>query len=109
MSIESRFLHTLAVKALVPTGALDEWGSPVTAEATVATVPGLVQPRSAREVAALSQAGPVVSDHVAYLSPLASLTTGCWIEVDGHRYDVLSVADAAGLGHHLEAALRRVS
>ncbi len=100
-----------AVREVSGTGsaATDEYGQPVVAETTVATVPGLVQPRRAREVELASQAGAVVADYVAYCDPLATITTACWVEVGGGRYDVVSVADAAGLNHHLELGLRRVS
>lgn len=108
MSIESRYLHTLVVKRMLDGGTLDEYGQPVTAESTVATVAGLVQPRKGREVTYVTQAGPVVADFYAYAAPLASLGTDCWLEVGGIRYDVLNIADAAGLGHHLELDLRRV-
>lgn len=88
---------------------VDTYGQPVTSEGTVATVAGLVQPRSAREVAAASQAGASIGNHVAYLDPLPGLLTGDWLEVDGLRYDILSIADAGGVGHHLELGLRLVS
>ena len=88
---------------------LDDYGQAVMAETTVATVAGLVQPRRAREVELASQAGVVVADYVGYCDPLATLGTDCWIEVSAVRYDVLSISDAAGLNHHLELGLRRVS
>jgi len=89
--------------------ALDELGQPVTGEMTVATVPGLIQPRSAREVAAASQAGAAIGHFVGYMRPLDGLTTRDWIEKDGTRFDIIAVPDAAGLGHHLELALEQVS
>jgi hypothetical protein len=88
---------------------LDDYGQPVMAVTTVATVAGLIQPRSAREVAQAGEAGAAVGEHVGYLRPLAGLTTRDWIEVAGARYDITSVSDAAGLGHHLELGLRRVT
>lgn len=88
---------------------LDEYGQPVAVETTIASVAGLVQPRRAREVALASQAGVVLGEHAGYLDPLPALTTACWIEVDGIRYDVLSIADAGGVGHHLELGLRQVA
>lgn len=87
------------------TATFDDYGQPVTAETTVATVAGRIAPRSAREVALLSQAGAVVSTHTGYLWPLAGLDTGCWIESGGVRYDITGMSDAAGAGHHLELAL----
>ena len=113
MGIESRFLHTLVIKRLAPTGTLDDYQQPVTAPTTFATVKGLIQPRSAREVALTSQGGAVIGSHVGYMAPLAGLSTGDWIELlspadMAGRYDILSMPDAAGLSHHLELDLRMV-
>lgn len=90
------------------TATLDDYGQPVMAETTVDTVAGLIQPRSAHEVELANQAGAVVGEHVGYIRPLATLGTDCWIETGGERYDVLSIADEAGLGHHYKLGLRRV-
>lgn len=108
MSLDDRLLHTLTVMRRVETASLDAYSQPVASAAAVAVVPGLVQPRSAREVALASQGGASVGDHVAYLRPLAGLTTRDWLVVGGTRYDILSVSDAGGIGHHLELGLRRV-
>lgn len=119
MSFDDLLRHTLVVKRQVqatvpvhvPAGptdgdpVFDDYGQPVTAEATVATVAGRIAPKSAREVALLSHAGAVVSTHTGYLWPLAGLDTGCWIESGGVRYDITGLSDAAGAGHHLELAL----
>jgi len=110
MSIQSRYLHTLVVRRLaddVPP-AVDDYGQPVATASTIATVPGLVQPRRAREAALASQEGVVKGEHVGYLDPLAALDTDCWIEVDGARYDVMGVYNAGGVNHHLELDLKRV-
>jgi hypothetical protein len=109
MPIASRYRHTLVVKRLTVTGALDAFGQPVRAESTFATVAGLVQPRRAREVALASQAGVVLGEHAGYLDPLPGLLTGDWVEVDGLRYDILAIYDAGGVGHHLELGLRLVT
>jgi hypothetical protein len=109
VSFDDRLRHSLTIRRNVPTGALDDYGQPVTAETTITTVAGLIQPRSAREVALASQAGAVVGTHVGYIRPLAGLTTADWIEHDGVRFDILSMPDAAGLNHHLELGLRQVT
>jgi hypothetical protein len=103
----------LTVKRLTDTGTLDGYYQPVFAESTLATVKGLIQPRTAREVALLNQAGAVVSDMIGYIDPLPGLTTACWIELAAPadmagRYDIVSMSDAAGLGHHLELGLQAV-
>ena len=109
MSFDDRLIHSLTVRRNVPTGAVDDYGQPVMAATTFATVRGLIQPRSAREVALASQAGAAIGSHVGYIRPLAGLTTADWIEHGGQRYDIVSVPDAAGLGHHLELGLVAVS
>ena len=108
MSFDDRLLHTLTVRRNAPTGAFDEYGQPVTAPVTVATVAGLIQPRRAREVALASQAGVVLGELAGYIRPLVGLTTHDWIERDGVRYDILSIADAGGIGHHWELGLQMV-
>ena len=91
------------------TPTLDDYGQPVSSPATLATVAGLIQPRRAREVALASQAGVVLGEHAGYIDPLAGLGTDCWIVKDGVRFDILSIADAGGVGHHLELGLRQVT
>lgn len=89
--------------------ALDDYGQPVPAPEVFATVAGLIQPRSAREVALTSQAGVVIGSHVGYMAPLTGLTTHDWIERAGLRYDIVSIADAGGVGHHWELGLQAVT
>lgn len=109
MSFDDRLRHTLVIRRMTAGGGVDEYGQPVSAPGTFATVPGLIQPRKATEVALLSQAGAVVSDHIGYIRPLAGLTTADWIELDGTRYDITMIADAGGQGHHLELGLKQVA
>lgn len=102
----SRFIHTLVVKKMAPSGGTDDFGQPLAAETTVATVAGLIQPRRGREVTYTTQAGPVVADWYGYCDPLPTLTTDCWLEVSGIRYDVLAVKPE--MSHHVEIDLRRI-
>lgn len=107
--IASRYLHTLEVWRNAPTGSVDDYGQALTAPALVATVPGLIQPRSAREVASAVSGGAAIGSHVAYLDPLSSLTADCWIVSGGIRYDLVGrPADAGGVGHHYEVGLERI-
>lgn len=96
-------------------GALDDYGQPIVTPVTIALdVPAAIQPRSAREMALVSQAGAAVSDHTIYLFP-QDLTTAdsivhepddCPMRVDLPQgtYQVVAVPSGAGLGHHLEIA-----
>lgn len=115
MPIETRFRHTLAVKRMAPVldgggqPVLDGYLQPTVAPTTVATVIGLIQPRTAREIALQSQAGAVVSDHAIYALPNAALTSDAWIECEGVRYDILTISDVAGAGRFVEVSARKVS
>lgn len=90
------------------TPVLNDYGQPVMAPATVATVDGRIRPVSAREMPLVSEAGAVLSTHVGDLWPLAGLDSGCWIESGGIRYDITGISDAAGAGHHLMLGLKAV-
>lgn len=119
MSFDALLRHTLVIKRNVQTTVpvhvppeptdgdpvFDEYNQPVMAETTVATVAGRIQPKTAREVVLLAQAGAVVSTHTGFIRPLAGLDTGCWIESGGIRYDIVGMPDAAGHGHHTELEL----
>jgi hypothetical protein len=88
---------------------LDDYGQATYAPAVLATVDGRIRPRTAREVALVSHAGAAISTHIGDLWPVAGVTTACWIEHDGVRYDVTGVNDAAGAGHHLQLDLVAVT
>jgi hypothetical protein len=111
MSFESQLIHTLVIERATD-GAVDEYNQPSRTWATLSQVPGLVQPKTAREVAQLNQAGAVVSTYTIFLRPTeiqpsdrvrvaAGLMAGTY-EIDGIR-------DAAGHGHHLQADARQVA
>jgi head-tail adaptor len=102
-------IHTLAIERSTP-GSEDDYGQPSQTYAVLATVQGLVQPKSYREVALTSQGGAVVSDHTIYLRPtdLQEADRIRFEPDDGRRFEVYGVRDAAGLGHHLEVDARMV-
>lgn len=110
MSFDARLLHSLAVVRTPRDGPPDEWGQPTLGTPVVTTFRGAIQPRSAREIALISQSGAEVSDHTLFCRPL-DIRGGDYVRFepdDGRRYEVLTVPDVAGLGHHLECALRMV-
>ena len=114
MGFDDRLRHSLViyrnVAAVVPVHVpagptdgdpiLDDWGQTTYAPAILATVDGRIRPRTAREVPLASQAGAAISTHIGDLYPLDGLTTACWIESGGVRYDITGISDAAGAGHH---------
>lgn len=93
-----RLHHTLVIER--PTaGARDDYGNPSQTWATLATVKGLVQPKNVRDLAPLSQGGPVVSDMNIYLYP-TDLAEADRIVSDGLTYQVDGVHDEGGADHH---------
>lgn len=103
MPIASRLVHHLAIER-VTDGTRDEYGVPDQTWALLTLVRGLIQPKTAVEVAQLTQGGAVASTDTIYLLP-TDVTESDRIRFDpddGRRYQVVGVRDAAGLGHHLE-------
>lgn len=91
---------------------LDEDGHIQHTEHRTTGIPVAIQPLSTRERAAQHQAGVTVSSHRIYAVGLGASTADV-IEHDPEtcpmapdlpfsRYELNGVADAAGLGHHLE-------
>lgn len=124
MSIDRFLTHRVSVLRRSQTTdegepVVDDYNQPVTAETATAGVPASIQPRSAREMAALSQAGVAMSDHRIYLTPRDVRTSdvivhdpdACPMTVDlpAGRYEIVGVPDAAGAGHHVEIAARLVA
>lgn len=123
MGIERFLVHRVSIVrevAVIYDGepTVDEYGQPIRTPQTIASnVPAGIQPKSAAELAAISQAGTASSTHTIYLLP-RDLTTADAIVHDADTcpftpdlpdgtYQVRSVPDAAGAGHHLEVnALR---
>lgn len=109
MPIGDRFIHSLVIERpfhLTTNGVeqLDDYGQPIREWRELESVKGLIQPKGAREVALISQAGIALSDHTVYLFP-TDLTNADRIRFDpddGDRYEVTGKRDAAGIGHHLE-------
>ena len=95
-----RYPHSLTIERATE-GALDDYRMPAQTWATLTTTPGWVQPKSATDMAMMSQGGPVSSTHTIYL-PVIDLRESDRIMYDGKQYEVVGVRDAAGIGHHLE-------
>ena len=98
--------HTLTIQRSTD-GAIDDRGVAAQTWADLAEVRGWVQPKSARELAQLSQAGPVTSTHSVYLW-LTDVTAADRLVYDGDTYQVTGIIDEAGVGHHLKLDCRLV-
>ncbi len=109
MSFEGLLIHRLAVERAT-SGAEDSYGQPTRTYATLATFRGRIEPKSAREVAALSGAGAVVSDHVLRTRPrdLRESDRIRFEPADGQLYEITGIRDMAGAGHHLTVDLRLI-
>lgn len=98
---------------------VDEYNHPTSTEQTTTGVPASIQPRSARELANLAQAGAALSDHRIYMRPrdistadvIVHVASACPMRTDlpDGRYEIVGVPDAAGAGHHVEIAAKLVS
>lgn len=114
-------IHTLTVERPfgvdddAPSGVdVDDYGQPVLEyDNTFATVKGLIQPKTDREIAAVSQAGTNVGDHTIYLlrgdittrDRLRDVTTGG----TGKLYEIVGIRDFNfGALAHLAVDARRV-
>lgn len=116
MSFDSLLRHTLVIeRAYGEDGAdvdadpdLDDYGQPIRTFLALATVRGLIQPASAREIAASSQAGAEVADHTIFIRP-RDITTADRIRSGGKLYQLLSIKDGGGQGRHLELGAREIA
>lgn len=110
MSFDDRLLHTLTIERSVD-GPVDDYNTPSRTWATLSEVPGLVQPKTAREVAQLNQAGAVVSTYSIYLRPTeVQPADRVRVANDGVAgvYEIDGIQNQAGLNHHLKADARMV-
>lgn len=116
MTYASLLTHPLAIVSPAYEVTDDDYGQPEAAEPTVTVVNGLVQPRTARELALVSQAGAEVSDHVIFLAP-REIPAGSWIAdadgsgvlAGGRRFDITGVRSYEyGRAPHLEVDCRLV-
>jgi head-tail adaptor len=114
MSFTSLLRHTVEVRrrvAVLDAGlpTYDERGQPITALASKGTVRCRIEPLSAREVALLSQAGPVVGDHRLFMVAGTDVLESDQL-VDGDRlFEVHRIDDLGGAGRYLELQAQLVT
>lgn len=125
--ISARFLnHRVSILRQVVTtdelgdDVLDDYGQPTATTDTIATdVAAGIQPLRMREIAALHEAGAVLSDTRIYMQGVSPRSSdaiyhdpaACPQDPDlpEATYNVVAVPDAAGAGHHLEIDAKLVS
>lgn len=113
MSFASLLTHSLAI--VTPTTPdpdnVTEWGQPVAGTPTTEQVKGLVEPRTATEVALTTQGGAPVSDHTIFLLP-RPLSAAAYIRDDpdtGRRFEITGIRSFEyGSAPHLEVDCRLV-
>lgn len=115
------FIHTLTIERPfgVDTGDpgidVDDWGQPVRVyDETFAEIRGLIQPKTAREMDLVSQAGTEVADHTIYMLRRDITTSDRILDTTpggtGARYEVLGIRDHNyGSLAHMAVDARRVS
>ena len=122
MSFAALLVHPLAIVEPAVVGDpedaadLDDYGNPTADAPSVTLVRGLVQPKTAREVAAFSQAGAEYSDHTIFLLPRRLSGAAYIADADASgglagagRFDVAGVRSFEfGTAPHLEVDVRLV-
>ena len=113
MSFAGLLVHPLAIvtPAVPDTDNVDGYGHPVAGTPTVVLVNGMVQPKTARELALASQGGAEVGDHTIYLLP-RRISSAAYIRDQpdaGRRFDIIGIRSFEfGSVPHLEVDVRLV-
>lgn len=82
-----RFVHELTLERATA-GAVDDYNQPTNTWAAIATVPGLVQPKSVDELNQANQGGPVVGDHSIFLPANTDIEEADRLVWNGERYEI---------------------
>ena len=113
MSFAGLLVHPLAIvtPAIPDPDDVDDYGQPVAGTDTVELVSGMVQPKTAREIALASQGGAEYSDHTIFLLP-RRLNASAYLRDQpdaGRRFDIVGIRSFEfGSVPHLEVDVRLV-
>ena len=116
----SPLIHRLTI-ARAATGGFDDYGQPIWTWSDLTTAIGSIHPKSDREVAALTDAGVVVSDHRIILFPTdvreadrithdqSACAVPATLDYPTVTFAVRSVKNQSGVGHHLTVEVQSVT
>lgn len=113
MSFPGLLTHPLAIvtPATPDPDNVDGYGQPVAGSPTTELVNGMVQPKTAREVALASQGGAEVGDHTIFLLP-RRINAAAFIRDQpdaGRRFDIVGIRSFEfGSVPHLEVDVKLV-
>ncbi len=120
MPISDRLTHVVHLVRDVTTGTDDEYGQPTTTLDVGEDFRAAIQPKSAREIALISQAGAAIGDWTIFLLPRVVTPADKVIhesevcpvreeaDLPDATFELTGVRNAAGLGHHLELDARLI-
>jgi hypothetical protein len=113
MSFASLLDHRVYLVRQVPTGSTDDYNQPIVADEIGELFPAAIQPKSAREIALVSQAGAAVGDYTIFMQPRLVSTADRLIhdtvrcpkpdvaDLPTLRFNLTGVRNPTGRGHHL--------
>lgn len=113
MSFASLLVHPLAIvtPAAAAPASDDDYGQPTPGTPGVELVNGMVQPKTAREIAQVNQAGAEYSDHTIYLLP-RRIDAAAYIRDEpaaGRRFDIVGIRSFEfGSAPHLEVDVKLI-
>lgn len=109
MSYAQRLIHELTHVATPEGPTEDEYGQPTPGTPVTATVKGLVQPKSTREIADTRSAGVAVADHTIYLQPM-TLSAADHFLYGTDRLEIVGIRSYDfGRAPHIEVDARRIT
>jgi hypothetical protein len=118
VSFASLLDHEVAIYRAVETGALDDFGHDVTALEVGQQFAAAIQPKSVREVAAITDAGASIGEWTIFCLPRVVTASDAIVhdtalcpkpdaeDLPTARFEITGVRNAAGRGHHLEIDAR---
>lgn len=110
MSFAARLVHELTHVAVpLDPDVLDDRGQPTAGTPVTTSIRGLVQPRTAREMADSRSAGSEIADHVIFLAPM-TLTEADHFLYGDDRLEIVGIRRYEfGRTPHLEVDARRIT